>query len=126
MLNSPCGLNHRQRHAALIKPHVPLQWQWQAVSVHADGLELIAPCVGDRSLPAIGQHDRGAVGGMQREQFQARRDPRRLGEKPGHVLGTDLLHLGDMAFAKMGQRLLGDPFGFERHTHVTHGLDSSI
>ena len=30
------------------------------------------------------------------------------------------------AFAKMGQRLLGDPFGFERHTHVTHGLDSSI
>src|SRR4029450_12034196 len=48
-----------------------------AASVHADGLKLVAPCIGDRRFAAVGQHDRGAVGGMQREQFQAWRDLRR-------------------------------------------------
>src|ERR1700730_14101176 len=40
-----------------------------AASVNADGLQLVAPCIRDRSFAAIGEHDRGAVGGMQREQL---------------------------------------------------------
>jgi len=40
-----------------------------AVSVNTDGLQLVAPGVRDGSFPAIGQHDRGAVGGMEREQL---------------------------------------------------------
>src|SRR4051794_32327950 len=40
------------------------------VSVHADGLQFVAPCVGDRRLTAVGKHDRRAVGGMQGEQLQ--------------------------------------------------------
>src|SRR4029079_12059864 len=75
---------------------------------------------------AVGQHDRGAVGGMQGEQFQARRDLRRLRKQSRHVLGTDLLYIGDMALAKMGQRLERNLFRLERHTHITHGLDSSM
>src|SRR5436190_9243982 len=74
-------------------------------SVDADGLQFVAPGVGDRCFPAIGQHDRRAVGGMQRKQLEARCDLRRLGEEPRHILGTYLLHIGDMAFTKMGQRL---------------------
>ena len=41
-----------------------------ACSVHADGLELVAPRVGDRRLARVGEHDRRAVGGMQREQLR--------------------------------------------------------
>src|SRR6202048_2140032 len=66
------------------------------------------------------------VGGMQLEQLQARRDLRRLGEEPRHVLGTDLLHIGDMALAQGGQRLGGDAFRLKHNTSFTHGLDSSV
>src|SRR5882762_1755188 len=98
-----------------------------ARSVNADGLQLVAPCVRDRGFPAIGQHDRGAVGGVEREQFQSRRDLRRLGEKPRHVLGTDLLHIGDMALAQGRQRLRGDGGGgLKRNISFSHGLDSSV
>src|SRR4051812_39967452 len=76
-----------------------------AASVDADGLQLVAPCVRNRRFPAVGQHDRRAVGGMQGKKLEARRDLRGLGEEPRHILGTNLLHIGDMAFTKMGQRL---------------------
>src|SRR5579871_1516788 len=74
-------------------------------SVHADGLELVAPGVRDRGFARIGQHDRRAVGGVKREQLHSRCKIRRLREKPRDVLGADLLHVSDMAFAKMSQRL---------------------
>jgi len=54
-----------------------------ALSVNADGLQLVAPCIRDRGFPAVGQHDRRAVGGMQGKQLQSRRDLRRLGNSPG-------------------------------------------
>src|SRR5713101_1849694 len=38
-----------------------------AGSVNADGLQFIAPCVGDRRFAAVGQHDRRTVGGVERE-----------------------------------------------------------
>jgi hypothetical protein len=38
-------------------------------SVNADGLQLVAPGVGDRRFPAIGQHDRLAARGVEREQL---------------------------------------------------------
>src|ERR1700739_4888818 len=63
---------------------------------------------------------------MQREKLQSRRDLRRLGKQSRYVLGTDLLHIGDMALAKCRQRLGGDAFGFKHNTHFTHGLDSSV
>ena len=53
---------------------------WQRRSVHADRLELLAPGVGDRGLAAVGQHDRRAVGRVQREQLHAGRELRRLRE----------------------------------------------
>src|ERR1019366_4965079 len=95
-------------------------------SVNADGLQFVAPCVGNRRFAAVGQHDRGAVGGMQREQLQSRRDLRRLRKQPRHVLGTDLLHIGDMALAQARQRLGGDARGFKHNTSYSHGLDSSV
>src|ERR1700738_5132303 len=98
----------------------------RSASVHADGLKLVAPRVGNRRLAAVGQHDRRAVGGMQREQLQSRRDLRRLGKQPRHVLGTDLLHIGDMAFAQARQRLGGDACGFKHNITFSHGLDSSV
>src|SRR4029450_6915620 len=49
-----------------------------SASVDADGLQFVAPGVGDRCFPAIGQHDRRAVGGMQREK---RSEERRVGEE---------------------------------------------
>ena len=36
-------------------------------SVHADRLELLAPRVDERSFARIGEHDRCAIGRMQRE-----------------------------------------------------------
>jgi len=94
------------------------------VSVNADGLQFVAPCVGDRGFARIRQHDRLAARGMQREQFQARREVRRLREKPRHVLGTDLLHIGELALAQGRQRLGGDGISFVHNIHVSHGLDS--
>src|SRR5712664_4964177 len=97
-----------------------------AASVNADGLQFIAPCIRDRGFPAVGQHDRRAVGGMQGKQLQSRRDLRRLGKQPRHVLGTDLLHIGDMALAQGRQRLGGDARTFEHYVTLSHGLDSSV
>src|SRR3979490_1507045 len=95
-------------------------------SVNAHRLQLVAPCIRDRSFAAVGQHDRRAVGGMQCEQLQSRRDFRRLGKQPRHVLGTDLLHIGDMALAQGRQRLGGDACIFEPNVTFSHGLDSSV
>ena len=72
--------------------------------MNADRLQLVAPRVCDRGFPAIGEHDRRAVGSVQRKQLQSRRDRRRLGEQARHVLGTDLLHIGDMALTQARQR----------------------
>src|SRR5260370_38009160 len=47
-------------------------------SMDADGLELLAPGVGDRRLTAVGQHDRRAVGRVQGEQLHAGVELRRL------------------------------------------------
>src|ERR1700733_13113173 len=69
-------------------------------SVHADGLQFISPGIRDRGFARIGQHDRGAVGGMEREQFQSGRDLRRLRKQVRHVFGSDLLYVGYMALAE--------------------------
>src|ERR1700676_4864497 len=98
----------------------------RALSVNADGLQFVAPCIRDRRFAAVGQHDRRAVGGVQCEQLQSRRDLRRLGEQPRHVLGTDLLHIGDMALAQGRQRLQGDALRFKRNITFSHGLDSFV
>src|SRR5947209_12806325 len=74
-------------------------------SVHADGLQFIAPGIRDRSFAAVGQHDRCAVGGVKRKQLQARRDLRRLGKQPRHVLRADLFYIGDVALAQGRQSL---------------------
>jgi len=42
--------------------------------VDADGLQFLAPGIRDRRFAAVGQHDRRAIGRMQREQLEARRD----------------------------------------------------
>ena len=46
--------------------------------MHAHRLELVAPGVGDGGLAAVGQHDRRAVGGVQRVEQRSRRELRRL------------------------------------------------
>src|SRR5471032_3545 len=97
-----------------------------AGSVNAHRLQFIAPGVRDCGFPAIGQHDRRAVGGMQGEQLQSGCDLRRLGKQPRYVLGTDLLHIGDMALAQGCQRLGRDTLGFKHNTSFSHGLDSSV
>src|SRR5215471_6478836 len=74
-------------------------------SVHAHGLQFIAPCVRDRGFTRIGKHDRRTVGGVEREKLQSWRDLRRLGKKVRHVLGADLLDIGNMALAKTSQRI---------------------
>src|SRR5215469_4830760 len=88
--------------------------------MHADGLELVAPRVRNCGFFRVGQHDGRAIGGMQGKKLQARRDLRRLREQVRHVLGTDLLHIGDVAFAKLSQRLQGNA-GFRRNKTFTHG-----
>ena len=45
--------------------------QPSACSVNADRLKFVAPGVSDRGFPAVGQHDRRAVGRVQREKLQA-------------------------------------------------------
>ena len=45
----------------------------RSCSVHADRLELLAPGIGDSGFAAVGEHDRRAVGGVQRKQNLARR-----------------------------------------------------
>src|SRR5258708_39932604 len=77
-------------------------------SVHADGLELLAPGIGDRGLAAVGEHDRRAVRGMQRKQLQAGRDLRGLRKQGRYVLGADALDVGDLAAAEQRQPLWRD------------------
>src|SRR5262245_38294333 len=76
--------------------------------MHADGLELLAPGVSQCSFARIGQHDRRAVGCMQREQLDAGRDLWRLREKGGDVLGADRLDISKTAIAELCQRFLSD------------------
>src|SRR5882757_4002545 len=64
-------------------------------SVDADGLQLVAPCIRNRRFAAIGQHDRSAIGGMERKQLKSRRNFRRLRKQSRHVFGADLLDVGD-------------------------------
>ena len=54
-------------------------------SMNANCLELVAPCIRDRGLTRIGEHDRRAVRCMQREQLDARLDFWRLREQVGDV-----------------------------------------
>ena len=42
--------------------------------MYAHCLELLAPGISDRGFAAVGEHDRRAVSGMQREQLLTRRD----------------------------------------------------
>jgi acyl-coenzyme A synthetase/AMP-(fatty) acid ligase len=57
--------------------------------VDADGLQLVAPGVGDRSFPAVGQHDRRAVGGVKTpKQIEVWADLPR--SKVGKVLKPDI------------------------------------
>ena len=49
--------------------------RWQLV--HAYGFELMAPGAGDRGFAAVGQHDRSAICGKEREQV-----------KPGAISGA--------------------------------------
>src|SRR5215213_3731079 len=84
---------------------------WEAAQerlVHAHRLELLAPGVRDRSLAAVGQHDRRAVGCVQREQLHAGLKLRRLREHGRHVLGADGLDVSNLAAAKQRQSLRRD------------------
>src|SRR5207302_815985 len=67
--------------------------------MHAYRLELLAPGIRNRSLAAVGEHDRSTVGGMQGVQQCPRRKLRRLRELPLHVFGADRLEVGDLAVA---------------------------
>src|ERR1700722_5797889 len=97
-----------------------------ARSVNADGLQFVAPGIGDRSFAAVSQHDRRAVGGAECKKLESRRDLRRLRKQFRYILGTDLLHIGDMAFAQARQRLGGDISRFKHNINFSHGLDSSV
>src|SRR6266550_2438485 len=83
--------------------------------MHAHRFELMAPGVGDGSLAAVGQHDRRAVGGVQRIEQRARRKLRRLGKLLLHVLGADRPDIGDLAAAQERK-----PF---RRDHLVPGGD---
>src|SRR5258708_38220435 len=83
-------------------------------SVHADGLELLAPGIGAGGLAAVGEHDRRAVCRMQCEQLETGRDLWRLREQDRHVLGADALHVRDLAAAQQCQR-------FGRDHRFLHG-----
>src|SRR5262249_21335154 len=83
----------------------------EETSVHADGLELLAPGVGDGRLAAVGEHDRRAVGRVQGIEQGARRELRGLRELVPDVLGADHLHVGDLAAAQKRKRL-GRDLGF--------------
>src|SRR6185369_9256152 len=89
--------------------------------MHADGLELLAPGVGDGRFAAIGQHDRRAVGGVQCIEQRARRELRGLRKLPLHVLGADHLHVGDLAAAQKRQRFGRDHGFWEGDVIVRHG-----
>src|SRR4249920_1001963 len=77
-----------------------------AVSVHANGLELMAPGVRNGGFSRVRQHDRRTVGRMQSEELDARRDFWRLRKQIGDVLGTDRLHVSKTAVAELCQCLL--------------------
>src|SRR4051812_23783475 len=89
--------------------------------MHADGLELLAPGVGDCRFAAIGQHDWRAVGGVQRIEQRARRELGGLREVPLHVLGADHLHVGDLAAAQKRQCFGRDHGFWEGDVIVRHG-----
>src|SRR5262249_3011228 len=80
-------------------------------SVHAHHLQLVAPRVGDRGLARVGQHDRGAVGGMKREQLGARCDFGRLRKQHGDLLGADRLDVGNLAVTELRERFGRDVDG---------------
>src|SRR5262252_1047745 len=90
-------------------------------SVHADGVELLAPGVGDGRLAAVGQHDRRAVGRVQRVKQGARRKLWGLRKLLPHVLRADHFHVGDLAAAEKRKRF-GRDLGFSGgDTVVGHG-----
>ena len=72
--------------------------------MHAHRFELLADGVGDGGFAAVGQHDWGAVRGMQREQLQPGLDIRHLRKQRVHVLGADRLDVGDLAVSELRQR----------------------
>src|ERR1051326_7083054 len=67
--------------------------------VDAHRLELVAPGVGDGRFTAVRDHDRGAIGGMQREQLSAGFELRRLREHALHVVQADRVDVGDLPAA---------------------------
>ncbi len=85
-----CGVppgRHKNARAASVSRHARASELADVASAACQwtltACKLVAPGVGDRGLAAVGQHDRGAVGGMQCEQLEARRDLRRLRKEPG-------------------------------------------
>src|SRR5215831_8003787 len=89
----------------------------------AERLQLLAPGIGDCSLAAVGEHDRSAVSGMQREQLLTRRHLRHVGlRKQGlNVLGSDRLDVSDAAVAELGQRLRRHLALVFSTVHIVHG-----
>src|SRR5437773_803345 len=77
----------------------------EETSVHADGLELLAPGIGDGGLAAIGKQDGSAVSRVQGIEQGTRRKLRGLRELLLHVLGADHLQVGDLAPAQKRERL---------------------
>src|SRR5580704_2268112 len=87
--------------------------------MHAQGLQLVAPGIGDRGLARVGHHDRRAVRGMERKQLQPRSDLRRLRKDGRNVLGTDRLDIGDLAVAEM-RKCLRREMGWTHDRVVIH------
>jgi len=71
--------------------------------MHADGLKLLAPRIGDCGLAAIGEHDWCAVGRVQGIKLRSRRKLGSLRELLLHVLGADCRHIGDLAAPEQGE-----------------------
>src|SRR5579862_2095755 len=94
--------------------------------MHANRLEFLAPGIGDGGFAAVGEHDRRAVGGVQRKQRLPGRHLRYLSlrEQRADVLRADRLHIGDAAVTEMSECFGGYiEFGFAMvHVVTIHAI----
>src|SRR5215470_2741743 len=90
-------------------------------SVHADGLELLTPGIGDGRFTAVGQHDRRAVGRVQSVQQGTGRKLWGLRKLFLHVLGAYHLHIGNLAAAQERKRFGRDHRASGGDVIIGHG-----
>src|SRR5579862_7733694 len=88
--------------------------------MHADGFELLAPRIGDGLFAALGEHDRRAVGGVQRKQLQPWCDFRRSREQARDILRADALHVSDLAVSELRQRFWGHQVDRDLIIHIAY------